>query len=200
MDGKGPSIGILALQGCIDPHIEIFTALGASCRRVRTPSDLEGLSGIVLPGGESTTMLKLLARAGLTGPLAQFAKSHAVWGICAGAILIAKKVSNPDQQSFGLIDTHALRNFYGSQQDSFKEEVAIPRIGEPLKVDFIRAPKLEPLSNKVEVIGSLKEMPVAFQQGRVLATSFHAELGSDYRLHNYFLTLCKGSPAISSQQ
>jgi 5'-phosphate synthase pdxT subunit len=183
------TIGVLALQGCVDPHIELFQRLGAEVRKVRRPEDLESIDRIVLPGGESTTMLTLLDKSGLGPALLDFGRSHAVWGICAGAILIAREVEHPRQRSLGLIDLIAHRNHYGSQLESFTTEVSIDLFPGAMKVDFIRAPLLKPLSDKVTVHAKHEGVAVLLRQGRVLASSFHAELGEDTRLHRYFLDL-----------
>ena len=183
------TVGVLALQGCVDAHISILTQLGFKSTNVREASDFKKIDRIILPGGESTTMLKLLARNNMEITFLDFAKSNPVWGICAGAILIAKKVTHPEQRSFGLIDLHAIRNFYGSQFDSFKAELEIPKLKIKHSVDFIRAPKLEAMSDKVSILASYKETPVLFQQGNILASSFHIELGIETGLHAYFARL-----------
>ncbi len=182
-------VGILALQGCVEQHREIFSSLGAECRLIRLPEELREVDRLVLPGGESTTMLKLIRSLNLWEPLLNFGKTKAVWGICAGAILIAKKVSHPEQQSLGLIDIHAIRNFYGSQRESFNAEVAIPSLKIAPRVDFIRAPKLEALSSQVQILGTRSDEAVLFRQGSVLASSFHIELSKESALHQYFLSL-----------
>lgn len=183
------TIGILALQGCVDPHIELFERLGAETRKVRRPDDLEAIDRLVLPGGESTTMLTLLDKSGLGPALLDFGRTHAVWGICAGAILIAREVEHPRQRSLGLIDIMAHRNHYGPQTESFTTEVAIDLFPGPMKVDFIRAPLLKPLSNNVTVHARHEGAPILLRQGRVMASSFHAELGEDTRLHRFFIDL-----------
>jgi pyridoxal 5'-phosphate synthase pdxT subunit len=121
--------------------------------------------------------------------LAEFGKTHPLWGVCAGSILIASKVSRPEQRSFNLIDMHAIRNFYGSQLNSFKTPLKVEKLGSDLSVDFIRAPKLEPLSDKVSVLALHNGAPVLLQQGKILASSFHVELGEDTKLHEYFAGL-----------
>lgn len=183
------TVGILALQGCVDPHVELFERLGAATKRVRRPEDLESIDRIVLPGGESTTMLTLLDKSALGPALLDFGRAHPVWGICAGAILIAREVEHPRQRSLGLIDIVAHRNHYGSQTESFTTEVTIDLFPGPMKVDFIRAPLLKPLSDTVTVHARHEGAAVLLRQGRVMASSFHAELGEDTRLHRYFLDL-----------
>jgi len=183
------TIGVLALQGCVDPHIEMFARLGAETRKVRRPDDLNAVERLVLPGGESTTMLTLLDKSGLGPALLDFGRANPVWGICAGAILIAREVEHPRQRSLGLIDVMAHRNHYGPQTESFTADVTIDLFPGPMKVDFIRAPLLKPLSNAVTVHARHESVAVLMRQGRVMASSFHAELGEDTRLHRYFLDL-----------
>lgn len=184
-----PSTGILALQGCIDPHLTVLNKLNIPAVKVRTVEDLKRIDRIILPGGESTAMLKLLARTGLENALIDFAHTNPVWGICAGSILLASKVSNPSQRSWGLINIHAMRNYYGSQRESFKTTLSIPSLGEEFLVDFIRAPKLEPLGSEVEVLAKHESDAVLLRAGNILVSSFHIELGDDTRLHQYFAEL-----------
>jgi len=154
---------------------------------VRLSEDLARCDRIVLPGGESTTMIKLLDRAELWEPLRDFGRSHPVWGICAGAILIASEVCSPAQKSLELISVRATRNYYGSQLDSFKAEIEIAGFDHKMHADFIRAPLLQPLEESVQVLADYNNQPVLMRQGRVLVSAFHTELGSDARLHEYFL-------------
>jgi len=182
-------VGVLALQGAVEPHLEMFRRLGQPCLAVRQPADLEEIDRIILPGGESTTMLSLLERSELLAPLSEFGRSHPVWGICAGAILIAREVEHPRQRSLGLINILARRNHYGSQLDSFKTPVQVASLTEPIEADFIRAPLLSPLSASVRVLAEHGGAPVLMQEGRILASSFHTELGTNPRLHALFLSL-----------
>ena len=186
MVGQVVNAGVLALQGCIDPHVRMLEKCGATVTRVRTVRDLEAVDRLILPGGESTTMLKLLDRAGLTSALRDFGKTKPMWGVCAGSILLAKEVRHPDQFSLELIPVRATRNYYGSQIDSFKASVEIPKLGEPLLVDFIRAPLLEALSDEVEVLGEFNDQQVLLRKGKIMVSSFHIELTEDQRLHEYF--------------
>lgn len=181
------AVGILALQGCVSPHEAMLDSLGAAHIKVRNPEDLKLCSSLIMPGGESTTILKLIDSRGLAEPIVDFAKHHPVWGICAGAILAAKDVKNPEQASLGLIDIAAHRNYYGSQLESFKISLSTP-MGE-IEADFIRAPVLRPLSKDVQILACLKDQPVLMRQGRVLVSSFHTELGSNPELHRYFLNI-----------
>ncbi len=201
---KRSNCGILALQGCIEPHELALGRLGVAALKVRSPEDLEKVEALILPGGESTTMLRLIRSAGLFEPLQQFSENFPMWGICAGAILMAKEVCHPHQESLGVMSIRATRNFYGSQRESFKASIEISGLKNILKpkhtveVDFIRAPMLEALSNSadephVSVLAAHQHHPVMLQQGHLLATSFHIELGEDSRLHEYFVSM----PSIS---
>jgi 5'-phosphate synthase pdxT subunit len=182
-------VGILALQGCVDPHERHFAALGVSTKKIKTVTDLKSVDRLVLPGGESTTMLKLLHSTGLFSAIIAFAQEKPIWGICAGAILIAKEVMHPQQESLGLMDVSAERNYYGSQQASFEATVEITPLRKSMVVQFIRAPLLSALGSSALAIAFHKETPILFQQQRMLASSFHVELGDDSALHQYFLDL-----------
>ena len=183
-------VGILALQGCITPHIEIFDTLGVKTQRVRSKEELASINRIVLPGGESSTMLKLLKKNNLFDDLKEFCKTNPCWGICAGSILLASQVTHPEQDSLATLPVRAHRNFYGSQLDSFNAEIEIAKLGDPsMKVQFIRAPKLTPLNDQIEILATHEQTPVAIQSEKCLITSFHTELTEDARLHQYFLNL-----------
>ncbi len=191
------AVGILGYQGCIEPHEAIFCKLEVPCIRVRTPDELTKVDRLILPGGESTTMLRFIKLHNMMAPIQEFALKHPVWGICAGAILAAAEVSNPAQESLGLIDIAAHRNFYGSQLDSFTTHLEIALCPNPVEAHFIRAPLLAPLptplkdaekrSNPVKILGSYANQPVFFSQGLTWACSFHVELGSDLSLHEAFI-------------
>lgn len=185
-------VGILGFQGCIEPHEHILHSLGASTLRVRTADDLNAVDRLILPGGESTTMLRFIKLHGLTGPLQEFAKIRPVWGICAGSILAAREVCNPTQDSLNLIDIVAHRNFYGTQLDSFTIPLSISLLPSPSTAQFIRAPRLTPLPATagrpaVSVVAEVEDAPVFMTQGNVWACSFHVELGQDTSLHELFL-------------
>lgn len=180
-------VGILSLQGCVAPHETMLDRIGVKHVRVREPEDLAQCSRLIMPGGESSTMLRLINSRGLAQPLVSFAKSRPIWGICAGAILCANEVKNPDQSSLGLIDIAAHRNFYGSQLYSFK--AVVDAKFDRIEADFIRAPLLNPLSPKVEVLASFEGQPVLMRQDLVMVSSFHTELGSSHTLHSYFLSM-----------
>jgi 5'-phosphate synthase pdxT subunit len=190
--GKSPDqkVGVLALQGCVAPHISMIQSLGREALAVRTERELAQVERLIMPGGESTTMLKLLVSSGLWDKLATFVKARPVWGICAGSILLAKEVKNPNQDSLGAINIRAHRNFYGSQLDSFKSSVKIEGLKSPIEVDFIRAPRLEPLGETVQVLArDASGTPLLMREGHILVSAFHTELGSDPSLHRYFLDI-----------
>ncbi|RIL09446.1 MAG: pyridoxal 5'-phosphate synthase glutaminase subunit PdxT, partial [Proteobacteria bacterium] len=143
------AVGILALQGAVEPHISHIENLGQSAVKVRSAADLQEIERLILPGGESSTMLNLMQRHELMEPLREFGRRRPIWGVCAGAILLANEVVSPKQPSLKLMAIRATRNFYGSQLNSFKKEVSIEPLGIDVKADFIRAPKLERLSSNV---------------------------------------------------
>jgi pyridoxal 5'-phosphate synthase pdxT subunit len=195
------TIGILALQGDVREHARAFGALGEPVREVRGPADLAGLAGLVVPGGESTTLSHLLGSADLTGPLTEaMAGGLPVFGTCAGMILLASTVldGRPDQVNFAQIDVTIRRNGYGSQQASFEGHVAVRGLGaEPLPAVFIRAPVVEAVGAGVEVLATLPGegddpgRPVVCRQGQVLVAAFHPELTADRRLQRLFVEMTK---------
>lgn len=186
-------IGVLALQGDFAAHERAVRELGADVRQVRTPSELASVDGLIIPGGESTTMLKLLLEDGLAEPLKDFAKERPIYGTCAGAILAARVVTSPQQFSFGFIDIEIERNAYGRQVDSSirrlqPEQDFIDRTGAgPLEAMFIRAPIIRKLGDGVRVLIQDEATPVLVEQGNMLAGTFHPELTSDRRVHRLFL-------------
>jgi len=194
-----PTIGVLALQGDVREHALAFEGLGVTVRDVRRPDDMEGLAGLVLPGGESTTLSLLLGSSGLFDPLAAALRSGLpVFGTCAGMILLASDVRDgrEDQRRFDVIDLTIRRNGYGRQAASFETQLAVPSLGEdPLPAVFIRAPVVEAAGPGVEVLATLPgtdgapDRPVVCRQGRVLVASFHPELTTDRRLHRLFLDM-----------
>ena len=196
-----PLIGVLALQGAFDVHATRLAELGAETRLVRKPGDLDGLDGLVIPGGESTTFLKHLERAGFYDVLNHFVHTKPVFGTCAGCILLAREVTNPPQPSFGVLDAAVQRNAYGRQNDSAirTEETTLP--GGPLEAVYIRAPSLDALGPGVQVLASRDGSPTLVQQGHILAATFHPELSEDRRVHQFFLDMVRagtsGDPANS---
>ncbi len=188
-------IGVLALQGDFLEHIQMLQRLGVQAVEVRLPHHLDGLDGLIIPGGESTTIGKLAVDFGLLEPLRHFGQTHAIWGTCAGAILLSKDIHRP-QPLLGLMDITVQRNAFGRQVNSFEADLDIPelyRFGEqprPYHAIFIRAPIIESVSGDARVLATLPDgRIVAAQQGHLLATSFHPELTEDTRFHEYFLSL-----------
>jgi len=179
-------IGVLALQGDFDAHRKRLEELGAEVVLVKKPEQLDEIDGLVIPGGESGTFLKLLGESGFE-KLKQFVRVKPTFGTCAGAILLASEVENPKQSGLGVLDIRIRRNAYGRQIDSSIRE---GRLGnEPLEMVFIRAPKIERVGPGVEVIATEGSDPVAVRQGTVMATTFHPELSDDPRVHQAFLDL-----------
>jgi len=188
---KNITVGVLALQGDYEAHKKQLESLGVKAVEVRLSIDLENPDALIIPGGESTTMDKLIDRFDLRGPLINFCRSKPVFGTCAGMILLSKKIE--DNQSgvkpFGLIDIDVLRNGYGRQVFSFEDEINV-NLGNgksQLAATFIRAPKITRVGSSVKVLGEFKNEPVLICQNNVLASSFHAELSQDTSLLSYFL-------------
>ncbi len=184
-------VGLLALQGAIEPHALAFQALGATSVEVRTPDQLAAVDALVIPGGESTTMSKLLDTSGLSEPLAKrLADGLPTFGTCAGMIILARTVldGRVDQQSYGAIDVTVRRNAFGRQVDSFEADLAIDGLADPFHAVFIRAPFVERVGDGVEVLASVDGHPVLCRQGVVLVSAFHPELTDDLRLHELFLS------------
>jgi 5'-phosphate synthase pdxT subunit len=189
-----PAVGVLALQGAVEPHRGVLERLGAAVRDLRVPEELKGLDAVVLPGGESTTMSHLLASSGLREPLGEFMATRPVLATCAGMILLARRAEALPFPPYGLLDVDVARNAWGRQIFSFQEEIAWPLplpTGEPgpeqLKAIFIRAPRVTRVGPGVEVLARIQGEPVALRQGRLLALSFHPELTADPRVHAWFL-------------
>jgi 5'-phosphate synthase pdxT subunit len=187
------TIGVLALQGAVALHVEILRSLGAHTLEVRTPAELERVDALVLPGGESTTMSRLLAIQGLGDPLAErLASGLPVLGTCAGMILLAASVldGRPDQRSFAAIDIDVRRNAFGRQVDSFEADLEVVGVdGPPVHAVFIRAPFVERVGAGVDVLASVDGHPVCCRQGAVVVTAFHPELADDPRIHESFLSM-----------
>ncbi|GAB3187618.1 pyridoxal 5'-phosphate synthase glutaminase subunit PdxT [Nesterenkonia suensis] len=192
-----PRIGVLALQGAVAEHARALTASGAEVRTVRRPAELVGLDGLVVPGGESTTMARLAAPVHMMEHIRQAHQDGmALFGTCAGLILMAREVTDPEAldgfDRIGGLDVVARRNGYGSQLDSFTEELDVVGLETPLEAVFIRAPVVEQIGAGVEILAESRGLPVALRQGRVLATSFHPELTQDHRLHRQFVEIAAG--------
>lgn len=185
-------IGVLALQGAFREHVVMLGRLGANGVEVRLPEQLEGLEGLILPGGESTSIGKLAVEYGLVEGIARIAREgRPVWGTCAGMILLAKSAGHLDQPLLGLMDIAVRRNAFGRQVDSFEADLSIPALGrKAFRGIFIRAPLIEKIGQQVEVLARLPEGGVvAVRQGNLLATAFHPELTTDTRFHRYFLAI-----------
>lgn len=184
------TIGVLALQGAFAAHCNKLTELGVDSSEVRTPDDLEGIDALVLPGGESTTMSMLLESSGLFDPIAaRIDDGMAVFGTCAGLILLASEIEDgrPDQRSFGRLDISVQRNGYGRQLDSFETELTTTVADEPLHAVFIRAPRITRTGETVEVLATVRDVPVLVREGNVLGASFHPELANGSRIHRLFV-------------
>ena len=188
-------IGVLALQGDFAEHIAMLRRLGVDAVEVRLPHELEGLDGLIIPGGESTTIGKLAIAYDLVEPLKEFGEEKAIWGTCAGAIFLSKDAHRP-QALLGLMDISVERNAFGRQVASFETDLEVPvlRQVEPVEAPyhavFIRAPLIEKVQGNAQTLACLPDgRIVAAQQGRLLATSFHPELTPDDRFHRYFLKL-----------
>src|ERR1041385_7446575 len=181
-------IGVLALQGDFDAHRRRLEELGAEVVLVKKPEQLEGIDGLVIPGGESSTFLKLLGEAGFE-KLKEFVRAKPTFGTCAGAILLAAEVENPTQRGLGALDIRIRRNAYGRQLESSIREGAFG--GSPIEMVFIRAPKIERVGKGVEVMATEGNDPVVVRQGKVMAATFHPELSDDARVHRTFLNLVK---------
>ena len=194
-----PRIGVLAIQGDYAAHAEALAESGASPTLVRTPQDLhpdgQSLDGLILPGGESTTMLKFLEKLRFFDLLVEFCGTKPVFGTCAGAILLAREVLNPPQRSLGLLDAIVERNAYGRQIDStiLTAETELP--GGPLEMVFIRAPRIVETGPGVEVLAQRDGSPVLVRQGHVMAATFHPELSIDRRVHRLFVQLVTATAA-----
>ncbi len=181
-------IGVLACQGDFEAHVRTLSGLGADSRAVRSPDQLDGLDGLVIPGGESTTIMKAIERDGLAAPIIAHARSgRPVLGTCAGMILC-------DREHLGLIDARARRNAFGRQLQSFEADLEIEGIGpEPLRTVFIRAPWVEERGDGVEILAEWEGHPVAIREGPVLAVSFHPELTEDSRVHALLMAMATGA-------
>ncbi len=192
------TIGVLALQGDFAEHEAILKRLGVEAREVRVPADLDGLDGLIIPGGESTTITRLMAMYGLLEPLRAFAAHRPVWGTCAGMIVMAKRATDLDREGLNLMDITVERNAFGRQVDSFETALEIKGMpGPPLHAIFIRAPLIREVDDGVEVVAQLEDgRIVAAKQGKLLVTSFHPELTDDDRMHRYFLSLIETSTAV----
>ena len=188
MKSTDMKIGVLALQGAFSEHITILISLGVQPVEVRQAKELRGLDGLIIPGGESTTMLKLLRLEDLFEPLRRFGERRSIFGTCAGAILLANRVTSPDQESLGLMDIDVERNGYGRQLNSHVAMLEDAE-GGPLEAVFIRAPIIRRVGPAARVLAGYRGDPVLVEQGRHLAATFHPELTADARVHAWFLKM-----------
>lgn len=188
-------IGVLALQGGVIEHIHHIKALGCEAVEVRKPEELEDLDGLILPGGESTTIGKLLRKTGIFDRLKEkILKGFPVWGTCAGMILLAKNIDNDEARHLQVMDITVRRNGYGSQIDSFLTQGKIQEVSaEEIPLVFIRAPFITDVGNNVQVLYKVNENIVAVRQNNMIATSFHPELTENLEFHKYFINICKGN-------
>jgi pyridoxal 5'-phosphate synthase pdxT subunit len=186
-------IGVLAIQGDYAAHAEALIEAGATPVEVRNPEELSNLDGLILPGGESTTMLKFLEKRRFFDDLKQFCGQHPVFGTCAGAILLARQVRNPAQRSLGLLDAVVERNAFGRQIDStiLTGETTLP--GGPLEMVYIRAPRIVETGAAVEILARRDGLPSLVREGSVMAATFHPELSADRRVHRAFVELVAAS-------
>jgi 5'-phosphate synthase pdxT subunit len=187
------TIGVLALQGDFAEHMATLTRIGVDTREVRKAGDLEGVDALIIPGGESTTIGKLMARYRLDEAIrARAQQGMPIYGTCAGLILLAKEIEGSRQPRLGLMDIAVIRNAFGRQIESFEADIPFaPTLDQPIRGVFIRAPIVSRVGAGVQVLSTFEDKIVAVQQGNLLATAFHPELTDDTRVHRYFLTLVK---------
>jgi pyridoxal 5'-phosphate synthase pdxT subunit len=189
---KSLKIGIVAIQGDYDAHAKVLDRLGVNYAFIRRPGDLADVAGVILPGGESTTHLKVMEEEGLFAALKQFAADGgAFFGTCAGAILLATEVHGPAQNSLALLDISVLRNGYGRQLASDVHSAPTKLRKEPLEMVFIRAPIIESVGQNVEILAEDAGHPVLVREGRIMAATFHPELTNDTAVHEYFMKLVR---------
>ncbi len=184
-------VGVLALQGDVSEHVDILRKVGVDCKIVKKREDLRELKGLIIPGGESTTLIKLMEKTGIYDEILS-REDLGIFGTCAGAILLAKEILNYDQNSLGLMEIKVERNAYGRQRESFEAYIKIPKLNiEKFRGVFIRAPIIRDISDKVEVLAEYEGNPVLVQQDIYLASTFHPELTNDERIHRYFVEMLK---------
>ena len=191
-----PDIGILAIQGDVLEHRKALARLGVGAPEVRLPHQLNEIDGLIIPGGESTTIVQLIDIYGFREPIKERVRSNLpVWGTCAGMIVLSNKLTDRRPEPLGLMDIEVSRNAFGRQVDSFEQDIPIDQIqGPPFRAVFIRAPAVNSVGNCVQVLGSLDDgQPVAVKQGNMLATSFHPELTDDVRMHQLFARMVEGT-------
>ena len=186
-------LGVLALQGAFREHCQALIRCGVEAVEIRNANELDDVDGLILPGGESTTIGKLLLDWGIMDKIRQrAAQGMAIYGTCAGLILLAKTIHNSDQPRLGLMDITVRRNAFGRQADSFEADLMVPELGEePFPAVFIRAPLIEKAGTNVEILARVKDKIVMARQDKLLATSFHPELTDDTRVHQYFINMAR---------
>ena len=192
-------IGVLALQGAFAEHITVLRHLKVEALPIRLPQELIGLDGLIIPGGESTSINRLMLNYNLMSEIRRLAKNGLpIFGTCAGMVLLAKEISDSEIEPIGVMDMLVRRNAFGRQKESFETELSIPALGEkPFPGVFIRAPIIEQVNGKAEVLARLEDGAiVAARQGKLLATAFHPELTDDLRFHQYFLSLVGGEKQV----
>ncbi len=196
------TIGVLALQGDVGEHLRALERAGANAIAVKTAAQLASVGGLVIPGGESTTVMKLLSRFGLAEPIATRVRAGMpLWGTCMGMIVAAREVADLDQPTLGLIDVTVRRNAFGRQNESAEVDLTIPALGSrPFPAIFIRAPWIERAGPHVEVLAERDGHGVMVREGQVLGTSFHPELTSDDRVHRYFLSMVEQTPTVGNSR
>jgi 5'-phosphate synthase pdxT subunit len=197
------TIGVLALQGDFAEHAASLAAVGADSREVRLPAQLAGLNGLIIPGGESTTIARLLAAYDLLDPIKEMGRSgFPIWGTCAGAIVLAERAPGLDRPNLALLDIGVERNAFGRQIDSFETDLSVPALGAcPFHAVFIRAPVITDVGSNVEVLAKLPDgRIVAARSGSLLATAFHPELSGDYRFHRLFFDMAKAAQPSGSRE
>lgn len=184
------TIGVLDIQGSVEEHLAALKKIGASAIPVKNKKDLDRVDGLIIPGGESTTIGKLMKRYGLDKTIQK--RTIPIWGTCAGAILLSKKIYNRKPDALGLMDIAIERNAYGRQIDGFQTKISIPALGRrKVPAIFIRAPRIKKTSPSIRVLAEYNGEPVMVRQGRLLATMFHPELTTDTRIHRYFVSMTK---------
>jgi pyridoxal 5''-phosphate synthase, glutaminase subunit Pdx2 len=193
-------IGVLALQGAVAEHLRSLEAAGAEAVAVKRTEELETLDGLVIPGGESTTIGKLMRKYGFMDEIKQFAgQGKPVFGTCAGLIVMAERIEGQDDAHLQLMDMTVARNAFGRQRESFETDLDVKGIDEPIRAVFIRAPLIKSVGPGVEVLSTYKDEIVTARQGHLLAASYHPELTDDYRLHEYFLNMVKEAAASAKK-
>lgn len=188
---EAPRIGVLAIQGDYEAHAAALREVGAEPVLIRKPEELAGVDGLILPGGESTTMLKFLERGGFLASLQGFVRTKPTFGTCAGCILLATEVTHPPQQSLGVLNATVERNAYGRQIDSSIESAETKLPGGPLEMVYIRAPRMVKTGDGVTVLAERDGFPVLVEQGSILAATFHPELSGDRRVHQRFVEMVR---------